>query len=232
MMLGWLLLAATSAHAGLQVSPTSFEFKDEKSQNLWITNSGDAPASVQGQVFQWSQQNHTDILTKTGDFIINPSIVTIEPGQKQLVRVINTQKEKTPHQNTYRIVVSELPTNRPSPQQTGNNIRFLIQYSMPLFSNRVGDDNKSPQDFAFNARLVKENGKTWLTIKNNDPRVLKLSELGVVRNNQTRSLIEGLVGYVLPQSEMRWAVQNIAENDTLSVTINGHHEKTTFNISP
>ncbi len=83
----------------------------------------------------------------------------IEPGQKQLVRLIKQIPPAAGQEMAYRVVLDEIPT----PRAVGDNqagLNFQMRYSVPLFvyGNGLVRDNAKP---ALSWRQVNAGGKRY-----------------------------------------------------------------------
>lgn len=191
-----LLAAAGMAQAaGLSVTPISLEFAPAVPvQALWLSNTGEQKLDAQLRVFAWTQAQGSDQLAATRELVLSPPMVSLQPGQRQLVRVVRSGPEPKAEQ-AYRILVDELPLARP---QQGLN--FVMQFSIPVFAGTRAD--AQPQT-AWSLQRVA--GKPVLVTRNNGGRRAKITELSLL-DAQGQSLLQrsGLLGYVLPGAERRW----------------------------
>lgn len=93
------------------ISPTTLKAKDTtKSQVLTLTNTSKIPISYQIQAYKWNQEGGVDSMVQTRDLIATPSIVEIQPGAKQVVRVIH-MAQNVGATSYYRVVARELPSS-------------------------------------------------------------------------------------------------------------------------
>ncbi len=206
--------------AGLQVTPIVLDLKQtQKSDGLWLTNTSQSPMDVQIRVFEWRQQNQTDVLNPTPEFVASPPIVKIPGGQKQFVRLVQIAKSQVSTERAYRIVIDELPLNR----QASKGLNFVLRYSVPVFIQ--GSNPTSEPMLAWHIRPG-TNSNVILTVSNSGATRVKLSQLKFI-SNSGRSLVinQGLFGYALANSSRQWTVTAnpglFASGGHFEVTMNG-----------
>ncbi|MBP2168271.1 fimbrial chaperone protein [Erwinia toletana] len=194
-------LFATVAHAGNSVLIWPIDPKivgDEKATELWLENRGASTTLMQVRVFSWAQVNGQEQYQTQQQLVASPPLVRIEPGQKQLVRLIKQTAPPTGQEAAYRVLLDEIPT----PQQPGDNqagLNFQMRYSVPLFvyGNGLDADSARPQ---LSWQIVRQQGKPFLEMTNRGAGHARLSKVTL----GGRSLSDGLLGYVLANSTYRW----------------------------
>ena len=107
-----LALAAPSAvHAqsAIVLWPTDPRIAaTEQATALWLENHGKEPITLQIRVHDWAQTGGTNQESATQAVVISPPIATVEPGQRQLVRVIR-REAPVAGEKAFRLLVDELP---------------------------------------------------------------------------------------------------------------------------
>lgn len=118
-----LCLFASPAFAGtLSIAPPGGVYpQNEGAQIITLENQGDKPLSLQVRTFAWAQPG--DTLTPTKALIASPSMMTIAPGAKRVLRVMRTK----PTAGSYRVLVNELP-----PPITAKGVNVVMTYSLPF----------------------------------------------------------------------------------------------------
>ncbi|MCU5774488.1 molecular chaperone [Erwiniaceae bacterium BAC15a-03b] len=199
-----LLLAtlfATVAHAGNSVLIWPIDPKivgDEKATELWLENRGTSTTLMQVRVFGWQQINGQEQYQTQQQLVASPPLVRIEPGQKQLVRLIKQTAPPVGQEVAYRVLLDEIPT----PQQEGENqagLNFQMRYSVPLFVYGTGLDANSAKP-QLSWQIVNQQGKPFLEMTNRGAGHARLSKVTL----GGRNLSDGLLGYVLANSTWRW----------------------------
>ena len=185
----------------------------EKASELWLENRGNTTTMMQVRVFSWQQVNGQEQYQTQQQVVASPPMVRMEPGQKQLVRLIKQTPPAAGHELAYRVVLDEIPT----PRQPGENqagLTFQMRYSVPLFvyGDGLNTDSAHP-DLSW--QTLSEGGKRWLQLTNRGNGHARLSNVTV----GGRKLGEGLYGYVLANSTYRWPL-NAAVSGELVAEVN------------
>lgn len=218
---GFLAAVASLAAwaSGLQVSPVSLTLgPDEQAKALWLSNTGDAALHAQVRVFDWSQQGGEDLLTPTRDLVASPPMLELEPGQRQLIRVVRPASPGTAAPRFYRLLVNELPVQ----DREGSGVEFVMEYSLPVFAT---PETAAPAQLSWS--LAGDGVDRKLRVENTGGTHAQLSDLRVVDAGAGQEVVaEGLLGYVLPGSTMEWTVPPAAagllvSGGSLQARING-----------
>ena len=104
----------------------------DKAIAVTINNEGDTELVMQADVYTWKQKaNGEDDLVLTEDLLLSPPIIKIAGKSRQVVRLARLQPGATDQQQTYRMIVREIP------EATQNNknmqLQIAIAFSMPIF---------------------------------------------------------------------------------------------------
>jgi len=104
----------------------------DKAVAVTITNDGDKELVMQADLYSWKQNpNGKDELALTEDLLLSPPIIKMKGKSRQVVRLARLHRTKTDQQQTYRMIVREIPEALPS---TGNlQLQIAIAFSMPVF---------------------------------------------------------------------------------------------------
>ncbi|NER61673.1 molecular chaperone [Pseudomonas sp. MAFF212428] len=216
---------------------------DQKAGALWLENRGDTPASLQVRVFAWRQGEFDDQFQAQREIIGSPPVATLAAGQKQLIRLTRTAQSPAGQEQAYRIIIDEIPpalpaTDANTPPQAA--IRFQMRYSVPLFVYGQGLWGKPDADGKRDAagvgkprlswRQVSVQGKPYVEIRNVGPVHARLTDVVMQQGSQSRPVVEGLLGYVLPGATMRWPAPTSASTATvLKGRVNGVEPAQTIN---
>ncbi len=196
-----LLSSASQAANSLMIWPVDPVINpEEKASELWLENHGNASTIMQVRIFAWQQRDNQEQYQTQQQVVASPPMVRLEPGQKQLVRLIKQSAPAAGQESAYRIVLDEIPVPRtPGENQAGLN--FQMRYSVPLFvyGNGLTRDRATP---GLSWREVSSGNKRWLELTNNGNGHARLSDVKVGGT----TLGNGLFGYVLAQSSQRWPV--------------------------
>lgn len=218
----WLLLCPLAAQpalaSGLQASPVTITLQD-RSGIIWLSNTADAALGAQIRIYRWTQDGEGEQLVPTDRLLASPPQVSIEPGERQLVRLVLVAPVES-CEETYRLIVDELPA---SDNNAGSGIRYRMRYSIPVFAVSRACQAIEPSL----ALALESAGETTRLIATNDGNQhARLSQLAYIDPEGKRTEIHpGLVGYVLPGARMAFTLaspaQLFAGGGQIEVTVNG-----------
>lgn len=218
------LLSASPARAsGLQVAPVAVTLTAAKSSDaLTLSNVGEAPLHAQVRVYRWRQgENEGETIEPTGDLIVSPPMIVLQPGGHQLVRVIRagSAPDAGAPEATYRIVVDELPI---AADNAAGGLNFVLRYSLPAFVLPAGAEVKPDLQWD----LAEVDGAIALKVANSGGRHAQVADVALVGADGTRTILApGLLGYALPGASRTWTTtvpwSASAQEGTLEVRING-----------
>ncbi|MCR6662493.1 MAG: fimbria/pilus periplasmic chaperone [Luteimonas sp.] len=227
-----LWMAAAFAHAAnLQVAPTMVKVPAERAaEGLTLSNSGDVVLHAQVRVFQWLQRDGEDVLVPTQDIAISPPMLEVQGGGTQLVRIVRLgPPPQDGIEASYRLLVDELPIDLPPEQGAG--LRFVLQYSIPVFLSPPGSVAVSPR---LQARLRDEGDRRTLELANEGNGHAQIVDLAYVSPEGVRiNIAHGLAGYVLPGNRRQWPLPDgISSTDggTFTARVNGDADERTLAI--
>ncbi|CTP84747.1 pili assembly chaperone [Xanthomonas translucens pv. poae] len=214
----WLAATLAAQAASLQVAPTSVQLTAEESaQGLWLSNSGDKPLQAQVRVFRWHQKDGEDLLDPSDRIAISPPMLELAPHSRQLVRIIRLDAAPRSTEDTYRVLVDELPAADATANASG--LQFVLRYSVPIFVKPSAA--AAP---VLHARLIRDASAPALEVVNQGSEHAQLVDLHFVASDGTRAAIaDGLAGYVLPGQRKRWPLPPalVSANGAFKATING-----------
>ena len=127
-------LVAVGTHAAtLQVSPIGLDLALPKSAgSVQITNRGSEPVNLQFRLFAWTETEGRETLSPTDKAVVGPPAATLAPGQTYTVRVLRIAKAMPAQEETYRLLVDELP--KPiDPRSVPAGLRIVTRTSLPVF---------------------------------------------------------------------------------------------------
>lgn len=194
-----LFLALHSHAASLQISPVILNLNGaERATSMTLRNEGSTPIYGQVRVFSWRQTLTEDVLQETSELVASPPMIQIAPGGTQVVRLLQPEPVKRAGEAPYRLIIDEIAPPDPL-DSTGVQVR--LRYSVPVF---VGAAPQSPVQQNLAWSLVRE-GTDWaLRVDNSGAHRAQLSDVALVFNGKSRSMRDGLLGYVLGGSARQW----------------------------
>jgi fimbrial chaperone protein len=217
------LLAARGVQAAIVVEPVVLDIAvPAVAGALTLRNKDQADVTVQTRVFRWVQTDGQESLSPAIGVAASPPIVTLVPGSNYTVRVVRTANGPVNGEESYRVLVDELPDLR---KDQANTVAILIRQSIPVFF-------KAPKltrpDVTWSYRIDKDRVEVFATNRGDDR--LRVASLRL-RDNFGKEIAfgDGLVGYVLGRSSMifttRLAVPDFTVADAVvleSETSMGH----------
>ena len=195
----FLTLAATPVSAAsLQVSPVSLEIAAPNSAAIVTLNNPSAkPLKAQMRVFRWSIVNGEEHLEPATDVVASPPIATLQPHTDYTVRVVKLSKQPVAVEETYRLMVDEIPD--PSGRVSGT-IAMAFRYSIPVFFMPEG-----PQKADLTWSVSRRGGKVFISAVNSGNRRVRIADLAAADGKgKSVSVAKGLAGYVLARSSKSW----------------------------
>ncbi|MBB3060525.1 fimbrial biogenesis chaperone [Microbulbifer rhizosphaerae] len=191
-----LFSAPLCAKGQLQAGPILLQIvPGDSASRLRLSNTGDSPLAAQVRVFAWSQEGGEDKLVASDAVVASPPIVELPPGGKQLVRLVRLGPEARDSDDSYRLVVDELPEGI-----TGGEakVRVRMRYLLPLF---VRAADAAEPNLSCSLQVDK------LSCFNAGGRAAQLGASRLVGDSgDAIQLSGGLFGYVLPGSRRVWAL--------------------------
>ncbi len=204
--------------SSLQIMPINIEVPAPgAASTVTLTNQGGDQLNAQIRIFKWVQLNGQDELVPTKDVVASPPAVKLQPGKKSVIRVVRLGKTPAATEETYRLIIDELP----KPVKAGQaGVGFSVRHSIPVFFSKTGED----VDLSWQASVSK--GQFVLKAGNAGGRRVRLASLAVANGSgKTIRIGEGLAGYVLGRSSKHWTVKGaskaIAAGGTITITAQG-----------
>lgn len=197
---------------------------DDAGAAIWLENNGKSASRIQIRALRWTQANGADELVAQDSIVVSPPAAEIQPGQRQLLRLIRTTAVPPGKQDAYRILIDEIPSdagatpdgdgNPPAPGGAG--LAFQLRYSVPLFVSGEGawtrEDARKHPDPKTAAQPVltystqSKQGQRWLVVRNSGAVHARLSHVSYTQAGREVWTVPGLLGYVLPGAEMRFEI--------------------------
>lgn len=189
--------ALPAESATLRVSPITLELRVPRSATtLSLRNDADRPLDVQVRVFRWSQEGGVDRYEPTTAVVASPPATRLAPRSDYTVRVVRVSKAPIRTEESYRVIIDELPTalvRRPG------TVNFVMRHSIPVFFR---NPQAAPPKVSWS--LDATGGKLTLVARNDGGSRLKLSDLSILQGDRPLGQKRGLVGYVLAGATMQW----------------------------
>jgi fimbrial chaperone protein len=196
-----LLPGVAARAATLQISPVTIELAPgESATGLTLRNPGDTPLYGQVRVFQWDQANGHDVLTPASAVLASPPLIEIAPHADQLVRLVRTASAPATAEESYRILIDELPAPGTS---NADGVTIRLRYSVPVF---VETANTAAQP-VLAWRLVRGANGWVLRADNAGARRAQIAAVQLVdTSGHVHEITRGLLGYALAGKSGQWKV--------------------------
>lgn len=205
----FVLSSMSTSAASLQVAPISLQFSTtENAKEIWLTNTSDNPIHAQTRVQEWTQSQGKDVLVPTKNIVASPMVTEIPAGGKQLIRVIKISPLPNMQEQTYRLIIDELPSAKNNDQ---SGLQLLLQYSVPVFFQSKNDiASKNGQTSLSQVEFVFQNQQ--LTVNNHGNSHIRISQLNYINPNGDKiPVVKGLLGYALANQSMSFDIPKLKE---------------------
>ena len=231
--LGLAVLTQWAGAATLQVSPVTVEITSpQNGAALRLTNPGTTTIYGQVRVYDWDQRDGEDVQTPTTAVVASPPMIQVGPGAEQLIRLVRTTAATGAAEQSYRIVIDEIPTEDAA-RATGVLIR--MRYSVPLFVDSGIPARAAPVI----AWTLVRGPRTWqLRADNSGPQRARINSVWIADAHGKRHDIEaGLLGYALARRYRVWDTKiplgvDPGARPIIRAVINGQATETPATLSP
>lgn len=221
-------LASRSLAGSLQVAPVLLEvLAPAGATAVVVKNPAAEPVSAQVRVYRWEQSDGEERLTETREVVASPPLFKVAAQSQQIVRLVRTAKTPILDENSYRILIDEIPS---SISAQGHSVQFAMRYSIPLFFQPTG---LVPPKLEWT--VVRSGKRLHVSARNIGDMHARISALQLQDARGHRvSLSAGLTGYVLGRAQMSWtfssALSTVLPNEKvelLAITDQGPVKATT-----
>ncbi|CAM3503424.1 molecular chaperone [Halomonas sp. FME1] len=188
---------------------------DQQASALWLENQGSQPANMQLRIFAWSQERGDDQYQTQQSVVGSPPMMTIAPGERQMVRLIRQAVPPVGQEQAYRIIIDEIPALAPGNEVQNTPraaVKLQMRYSLPLFvygeggipPERVANHSNSGFYPGLSWRVIQQGEQAQLEIQNTGQHHVRLSQVAFKQGETRAEVSAGLLGYVLPGGTRRW----------------------------
>jgi fimbrial chaperone protein len=199
---------------------------DQRAAALWLENRDTRPATLQIRVLGWSQANGEDVYDERQERVAgSPPMVVVPPGKRQLIRLTRLAQTPSSTEEAYRVLIDEvpLPEDQTARPESSLGVRLVMHYSIPLFAYGPGSAGRP----ALGWHIDHDGDKRWLVLTNGGAMHARLTGIRIGSGSGQADIEQGLLGYVLPGSHMRWLLPkelSIEERSSLTATVNGNKD--------
>lgn len=188
--------------------------ENAKGSELWLENRGSAPVNLQLRIFSWDQKESADVYADQNEIVASPPFTTVQPGQRQLVRLMRVSAVPPGKEKSYRIVIDEVPPAQANTQteKSSAGLKMRMRYVLPLFTYGQGvtplTQNGSVESVqaALRWSISSHKGRQALCINNTGNQHARMSNVYWANGKAEIPQTQGLLGYVLPQHNICFPV--------------------------
>lgn len=208
-------LAATPVLAGsLQIGPIRVQMIGaERTSTITLNNSGSDPITVQIRAVDWAQSEGVDNPQPSANLLVSPPLVTLAPGESQVVRVVAENVPAAPNERAFRLILDEIPRQRTG---TGTGVQTTLRALVPVF---VTPSTQSRSNLRWSA--VRQGDTIRLTARNDGQARDKLMAMRITAGGTALSAAPE--GYVLSGTTRTWTLP-APPGAATSLTIAGEGE--------
>ena len=115
------------------VSPVRIQMTArDRATAITLTNEGDTELVMQADIYLWKQKpDGQDDLQLSEDMILSPPILKLAPRTRQVVRLARLQPIPHNEQQTYRLIVREIPEAQVT--EGAVKLQIAMAFSLPVF---------------------------------------------------------------------------------------------------
>jgi fimbrial chaperone protein len=138
----WLMATATlalpAAAGQFSVSPVRIYMASrDRATAVTLNNEGNTELLMQADIYEWKQKpDGQDELTLSEDMILSPPIVKMAPRSRQVVRLALLRPVLPGMQQTFRLIVREVPEAKPADKSV--HLQIAMAFSLPVFISPPG----------------------------------------------------------------------------------------------
>lgn len=189
-----LFLPSMLNAASIRLSPVSVEIlSDQSASSISLYNQSNESSDLQVRVFEWRQNAGQDQLIPTDEIAVSPPFLKLQPNDSYNLRVVRINPVPFSGEQTYRIIVDELPKPIDN-RKVDQGVNVLLRSSLPLFV--VNKDAITKLTWS----IQQEQNNSSLIINNVGNRHALLSNLTLVDTTANKSYaikVNTVNGYIL-----------------------------------
>jgi fimbrial chaperone protein len=193
-------ICACSALAGaISVAPIRVELSAAHPvATVEVRNDGDSTATIQLEKLAWSQTQGKDVYETTAALIATPTVFSLAPHGRQVLRVALRDSEWNRQPAAYRLYVTEVLDEQ---QAAGSGLQMALRLGIPVFAVPHGADAKLE-----GALFTQADGSTAVVLRNSGRRFTRA--LGIAACDSTGAVLWRTqnAAYLLAQGEHAWSV--------------------------
>lgn len=186
---GGRLSGSAAVAVSLTVVPTRVVLEgDRRTASLVVRNGGSAPVLVRVETLRWIQAVPSIATEPDRELIAVPPVFRLPPGGEQTIRIGLRHLPPLEREQTYRLLVSEVPTEEPKPR---GGVQLALRFSIPVFVQPAG---VAPR---LEAALSRERDRLAVVLHNRGSAHARVNRLRIARAGRGDRLGEADPGYLL-----------------------------------
>lgn len=129
----FLGLPAAARAGQFSVSPVRIYMgARERATAIALTNEGDTELVMQADIYEWRQlADGRDELALSEDMVLSSPVLKLAPRSRQVLRLALLKPRLQGREQTFRLIVRELPEAQPS--EDALKLRIAMAFSLPVF---------------------------------------------------------------------------------------------------
>jgi fimbrial chaperone protein len=167
-----------------------------------LTNRSSEPMLIQTHVYAWTQQQGQDIYNSTHDLLVTPPIISIPPGQEQLLRIGWLNPFPQQQEQAYRLYIQQISTNPSIHNESKNGVMISLRIGLPVFIQPTLESKPQLSGYI----QTRKNNQIRVSIKNTGNAHAKIVRIELVNNEQLLPVIETFK-YILPHQTQSWLIK-------------------------
>lgn len=206
--------------ASLRVTPVILDLSaPTATSSLRLWNDASNPINVQVRIFRWVQKDGADVLLPSEGVVVSPPIAALAANGQNLVRIVRTSGQSVVGEESYRLIVDELP----APNRQAATVAMVVRHSIPLFFHAP---QAAPASVAWTVERAP--GGYRITATNRGHKRMKIFNMTMTGGGKPIARQDGLLGYVLGRSTVSWFLPSPLGAKG-SIMIHGESEAGKFN---
>jgi fimbrial chaperone protein len=184
---------ASAAHgASLGVNPIRIDLSESApTAALTLDNSGAGAIVVQLRLMRWTASGESDAYEGSDEIVATPPIMTVRPGQPQIVRVGLSRAPDPERELAYRLFFEEVP---PPPTPGYQGVQVALRVGVPVF---VSPTKSVRPDLRW--RVVRNGGDSvTIHVSNVGSSHAKLTRVSLRGSRPDQVTQPQVIGYLLP----------------------------------
>lgn len=149
LLLAAIMFALPAGAAEFTVTPVRiFMNPRDRAVAVTVTNDSAEEIVMQADLYSWKQKaDGSDDLALTEDLVLSPPILKVPGKSRQVVRLARLTPAPLGEEQTYRLVIREVPEARPqASNQVG--VQISLAFSLPVFITPQGAKRQLACDMA------------------------------------------------------------------------------------